>query len=86
MQNNEPNGRCVFFGNEIGESVILLTCSFNCSSMYSGSEDSSNNNNEQESTGQFAYLKTKKNEVNESTIAGTKKKENTCPNFALYLH
>ena len=83
-------GGGIFFSNTInGECVIFHTCAFDCSSTcsstyYSTCLDSF------ETYGQFAYIKTKedassKNEVNESTITGTKN-EGAWPRCALYLY
>ena len=63
---NEVGGAIFFYNEELGECVLFRTCSFNCSSILSDISE-----------GQYSYIVTNndessKNEVNESTIAGTK--------------
>ena len=77
----EKAGGIYFSNSNNGECVIFRTCSFNCSSTYSIGN----------SNGQCAYIEThyddilSKNEVNESTIAGTKN-ENTKSYYTLFLY
>ena len=76
------NGGGIFFSNaDNGECAIFRTCSFNCSSTRS---------NNDVTLGQYAYTKTKedassKNEVNETTITGSKK-ESAFSKHALNLY
>ena len=76
---NSYGGGIYFSNTGYGQCAIFRTCSFNCSLTSSNI-----------SFGQYAYIYTKndatyKNEVNETTITGSKKKENTKPYRALSL-
>ena len=76
-------GGGIFFNNdENGECAIYRTCGFNCSVLCPAEEIP----DDEISGGQFACMSVKndetyKNEINESTITGSKKEESAAPFF-----